>query len=87
MPDQILPETAAPGDAYANVEWMELLQCLKEKYRIVIVLYYVEGFKIREIAELLKISESAVKERMSTARKKMERYYTQGREDMVCEKI
>ena len=87
VPDQILPETAAPGDAYANVEWMELLQCLKEKYRIVIVLYYVEGFKIREIAELLKISESAVKERMSTARKKMERYYTQGREDMVCEKI
>ena len=63
----IMPEAEAPEDAYANVEWMELLQCLKEKYRIVIVLYYVEGFKVREIADLLKISESAVKERMSVA--------------------
>lgn len=85
--DQFLPETAAPEAAYANVEWMELLQCLKEKYRIVIVLYYVEGFRIREIADLLKISESAVKERLSTARRKMERYYLQEKGETICEKI
>lgn len=85
--DQILPETAAVEDAYENVEWRELLQCLKEKYRIVIVLYYVEGFKIREIADLLQISESAVKERMSAARKKMERYYAQEKGEIICEKI
>ncbi len=85
--DQLLPETAAPEDAYANVEWMELLQRLKEKYRVVIVLYYVEGFRIREIADLLKISESAVKERLSTARKKMERYYAQGKGEVICEKV
>ena len=85
--DQLLPESAVWEDAYANVEWMELLRCLKEKYRKVIVLYYVEGFRIREIADLLGISESAVKERLSTARKNMERYYARGKGEVICEKI
>ncbi len=85
--DQLLPESAVWEDAYANVEWMELLRCLKEKYRKVIVLYYVEGFRIREIADLLGISGSAVKERLSTARKNMERYYARGKGEVICEKI
>lgn len=67
----LLPEEGACEDAYANTEWMELLQRLGQKHRIVIVLYYGEGFRIREIADLLHISESAVKERLSTARKKI----------------
>lgn len=67
----LLPEEGTEENAYANAEWMELLSCLGEKHRIVIVLYYVEGFRIREIADLLNISESAVKERLSTARKKL----------------
>ncbi len=85
--DALLPEEGAEEDAYANAEWMELLQRLNEKQRTVIVLYYVEGFRIREIAEILRISESAVKERMSSARKKMERFYTQGKGGLICEKI
>ena len=82
-----LPEAAVAEDAYANIEWMELLQCLSERYRVVIVLYYAEGFKVREIAKILKISESAVKERMLTARKKIEKYYTQGKDRVIYEKI
>ncbi len=72
----LLPEEGAEENAYANAEWMELLSCLGEKYRIVIVLFYVEGFRIREIADLLSISESAVKERLSSARKKLARCLT-----------
>lgn len=83
----LLPEVVAEEDAYANVEWMELLCCLSERYRIVIVLYYVEGFKVKEIAKILKISESAVKERMSVARKKLEKYYSQGKDVMAYEKL
>ena len=41
----------------------------------------------REIADLLGISESAVKERLSTARKNMERYYARGKGEVICEKI
>ena len=85
--NNILPETAAVEDAYANVEWLELLQCLGEKYRIVTVLYYVEGFKVKDIAAILKISQSAVKERLATARKTMEKYYMQGKDGIVYEKV
>lgn len=82
----VLLEHVAVEDAYANVEWMDLLQCLDKKYRTVIVLYYAEGFKVKEIAKILGISESAVKERMSMARKKMEKYYKKGKEGMVYDK-
>jgi len=75
IPNDNLPETAAAEDGYANVEWMELLECLEEKHRTVIILYYVEGFKVKEIARMLDVSESTVKGRMVTARKKMEEIY------------
>lgn len=65
--DENLPEPSAEEAEYANVEWMELLKCLEEKYRTVIILYYVEGFKVREIAQILDVSESTVKGRMADA--------------------
>ena len=33
-----------------------VLNSLDEKYRIVVILYYVQGFKTREIAEILQIN-------------------------------
>lgn len=60
---------------YKNTEWNEMLQCLDEKYRVIIILYYVEGFKVREISKILQESESAVKRRLVTARKQMEFVY------------
>lgn len=73
--DENIPEAAVWEDEYANVEWKELLNCLEEKYRTVIVLYYVEGFKVREIADILQVGESTVKNRLVTARQKMEHLY------------
>ena len=68
-------EASAVEDAYAEIEWKEFLKQLEEKYRIVVILYYVEGFKIREVAQFLDISEGTVKSRMAVARKKMEELY------------
>jgi len=79
IPNESLPESIAATDEYANVEWMELLNCLDEKYRTVILLYYVEGFKVREIAQILELSESAIKGRMGTAKEKLERLYQSGK--------
>ncbi len=62
-----------PG--YKNTEWIQMLQCLDEKYRVIIMLYYVEGFKVREISDILSESESAVKRRLAAARKQMELVY------------
>ena len=42
---------------------------LPERYRIVIHLFYYEDYSIREIAKLLKLSEGAVKSRLSRGRK------------------
>ena len=42
---------------------------LPEKYRIVIHLFYYEDWNIREIAQILHISESNVKTRLSRGRK------------------
>ena len=42
---------------------------LPEKYRVVIHLFYYEDLCIREIAQILKVSESNVKVRLSRGRK------------------
>lgn len=46
----------------------ETVMKLPEKYRIVIHLFYYEDYAIREIADILKISESNVKVRLSRGR-------------------
>lgn len=46
----------------------ETVMQLPEKYRIVIHLYYYEEYAVREIAHILKLSESNVKIRLSRGR-------------------
>ena len=41
------------------------LMSIKEKYRVPIYLHYYEGYSYREIAKILRISESAVAMRIS----------------------
>lgn len=65
------PEQQIFEEGFATVEWKSILRYLDEKYRTVIILYYVEGFKVREIAEILDVSESTVKARMVMARQKI----------------
>lgn len=48
---------------------MDEVLALPEKYRIVIHLFYYEEYKIREIAEILKLSENTVKTRLLNGRK------------------
>ena len=69
--DIAVPERQIFDEGFATVEWRSLLKFLEEKYRTVIILYYVEGFKVREIADILDVSESTVKARMVTARQKI----------------
>ncbi len=47
----------------------ETVMKLPEKYRIVIHLFYYEDYTIREIADILKLSESNIKVRLSRGRK------------------
>ncbi len=46
----------------------EMVMKLPERYRIVIHLYYYEDYSVNEIADILKLSESNVKTRLSRGR-------------------
>ena len=70
-----IPEVWEQEEGYLNVEWESFLNCLDEKYRIIIMLYYVQGFKTREIADILQINENTVRGRLVTARNKLEEQY------------
>ena len=44
---------------------------LKEELRLPVILYYIEDFSVREIAQVLEISEGAVQKRLARARGKL----------------
>ena len=54
---------------------LDALMSLPEKYRLVLTLYYVEGYNTSEIAEIIKKSTSAVKMRMQKGRKLLKEIY------------
>lgn len=59
-----------------NLELKEALAWLDEKYRIVLMLYYGQGYHIPEIAKILKIPKSTVQTRLNRGRQKLKNYYT-----------
>ena len=69
--EEMLQDMGFWEEGYTSAEWKEFLNCLDEKHRIVIMLYYVEGFKTREIAEILQVNESTIRSRLASARKQM----------------
>lgn len=58
-------------------ELLDLLSGLPNKLREVTVLYYVDDMSIEDIGGALGISKSAVKTRLSRARKALEKIYTE----------
>ena len=49
----------------------EKVNALKEELRLPVILYYIEDFNIREIAQILDITEGAVQKRLARARGKL----------------
>ena len=62
-------------EEYAAKEWAQMLEPLDNKYRLVILLYYMEGFNIREISDILDMKESTVKSRLQRGRKQVAELY------------
>ena len=65
-----LPERAAP-EASDDRELRDLIMEIDEIYRVPILLFYVEGFSIKEISGILKIPEGTVKSRLFAGRAKL----------------
>jgi RNA polymerase sigma factor (sigma-70 family) len=70
----------------ATLEKSELISkliSLPVQYREILYLYYFEDFKMREIAELLKMTEGNVRTRLSRARAQLKAVYTFSEEEVL----
>lgn len=74
MPEQF-PDIGRNDMSLAEFEFREMLGAVDEKYRIILVLYYVEGFRVQEIARILDMKENTVKTRLSRAREQIREIY------------
>lgn len=70
--NEVSEQTFFQEKGYDSTEWDMLFQCLSEKYRVLILLYYVQGYKTKEIAEMLQVNESTIRGRLARAREKLE---------------
>jgi len=73
MEDTVAEEAAVQG----------ALDALPFAYRQALILYSVQGYSVREISEMLGVSESAVKVRLYRARIKFRAAYGEGDDDAV----
>ena len=72
-----LPEAASPEEV-DSLEWKEAMNAIDEKYRVVLILFYAEGFHTKEISKMLKIPDSTVRTRLARGRKQLAEYFKNG---------
>ncbi len=71
LEDYQYPETAQESKDYSDL--YEAVRRLPPDIRICIILYYLEGYSVKETANILKVTESTVKNRLARARTRMRR--------------
>lgn len=64
------PEDRTDDDSDYS-ELYEALSALKKEYRLTIVLHYLEGYSIEEIAKIMRVPAGTVKSRLSRGRKNL----------------
>lgn len=57
----------------SNIEFYEMLKDLKYEEKIVIILYYLEQYSIKDIKEILKMNENTVTTHLYRARQKIKK--------------
>lgn len=65
------PEPQVTLETQMDSEIWEALQSLAEKYRMVLYLYYYEGYSVRELSVILRCRESTLQTQLATGRKQM----------------
>ena len=70
-----IPEQAAMDGQQANVEFMMLMESLEEGLRLILILYYAEQMRVKDICSITGLSESAVKARLKRGRDRIRTIY------------
>ena len=70
-PTDELPEPEPQPDPDADLDVFRALYSLKRDLRLPLVLHYVEGYPLEDIARILRVPCGTVKSRMARARKKL----------------
>lgn len=68
-----------------DIEFYELLKILKYKERIILLLYYMEGYTVKEIKNITGINENTIYTNLSRAREKIRKQYEKGG-SAICKK-
>lgn len=76
IPTEEMPLRAAPADS--NPELHDALMAIGEKYRLPIILHYIEGFQISEIAYMLRLPQGTVKSHMLRGRQLLREQLSEG---------
>lgn len=69
--DYDMPEEPYNDTGFENAEWKEALSTISEKYRLVMVLYYIEGFNTGDISGILDIPEGTVRSKLARGREQL----------------
>ena len=65
LEDDALATLATDSSGFTMVD---ILQSLTPEHRLTVMLYYMEGYRIRDIAQMLDIPEGTIKTRLRSAR-------------------
>ncbi|MBO4845251.1 MAG: RNA polymerase sigma factor [Lachnospiraceae bacterium] len=68
-------------------EKLRLIWNLNYNLKSVVILYYVEGYSVKETAQILRISEVAVKKRLQRARQILAKLGSAYEGGIVCEQV
>lgn len=72
---ELFPESGYTDDQFDRMIYQEIIRAVDEKYRDVLVLYYVEGFRTKEIAGMLNMNEATVRTRLRRGRENLRHVY------------
>ncbi|MDD4080044.1 MAG: RNA polymerase sigma factor [Eubacteriales bacterium] len=66
-----------PPAPEGNIALHDALLALDEKQRLPIMLYYIEHYRVNEIARMLRVPQGTVKSRMASGRKELKKFYAE----------
>lgn len=72
---EIIPESGYVDNQFDRMIYQEIIRAVDEKYRDILVLYYVEGFRTKEIAGMLNMNEATVRTRLRRGRGNLRQIY------------